>query len=129
AAGAACPRPWVWLGLSPPFLGARRGARGCFSVAGPSPPLRRNPRTEPIVPRDLRPERDRLVKLVEATGAKIGRLGAFGAWGDAAGAVRAVRDLRALMLLAGALDPTYDLEGPPPAPLPTARRVRMEPGR
>ncbi|HKA87913.1 MAG TPA: hypothetical protein VKE22_09620 [Haliangiales bacterium] len=120
--------PQVEMELSPTFLVRKRGDRRVFIVDDASPPLRRNPRTEPIVPRDLRPERDRLVKLVEATGAKIGRLGAFGAWGDAAVVVRAVRDLRALMLLAWALDPTYDLEGRRRASQLTKREFEMKLG-
>jgi hypothetical protein len=103
--------PQVEMELSPTFLVRKRGDRRVFIVDDAAAPLRKSPRTEPIVAHDLRPERDRLIKLVQLTGAKIGRLGAFGAWGDAVVVVRAVRDLRALMLLGWALDPTFDLEG------------------
>jgi hypothetical protein len=103
--------PQVEMELSPTFLVRKRGDRRVFIVDDASPPLRKSPRTEPIVQRDLRPERARLVKLMELTGAKIGRLGAFGAWGDAVIVVRTARDLRGLMLLGWALDPTFDLEG------------------
>ncbi len=118
--------PQVEMELSPTFLVRKRGDRRVFIVDDASPPLRKSPRTEPIVARDLRPERDRLVKLVELTGAKVGRLGAFGAWGDAVVVVRALRDLRALMLLAWALDPTYDLEGRRRASQLTKREFEMK---
>ena len=103
--------PQVETELSPTFLVRKRGDRRIFIVDDASPPLRKSPRTEPIVARDLRPERDRLAKLVELTGAKIGRLGAFGAWGDAVVVTRSARDLRGIMLLGWALDPTTDLDG------------------
>jgi len=103
--------PRVEAELSPTFLIRKRGDRRIFIVDDASPPLRKSPRTEPVVARDLSAERDRLVKLVELTGAKIGRLGAFGAWGDAVVVTRSARELRGLMLLGWALDPTIDLDG------------------
>src|SRR5262244_2333910 len=98
--------PQVEMELSPTFLVRKRGDRRVFIVDDASPPLRRNPRTDLVAARDLRPERDRLVRLCELTGAKIGRLSAFGTWGNAVVVVRSVRDLRGLALLSWALDPT-----------------------
>jgi hypothetical protein len=103
--------PQIEAEVSPTFLLRRRGERRVFIVDEASGPLRQSPRTQPIVARDLRPERDRLAAVVEKTGARLGRLGAFGAWGDAVIVARSARDLRAVMLLSWALDPRVDLEG------------------
>jgi hypothetical protein len=101
--------PQIEAEISPTFLLRRRGDRRILVVA--EGPLRENPRSQPIVAKDLRPEKARLVKLVEATGARIGRLGAFGAWGDGVIVCRSARDLRAVLLLAWGLDPFIDLDG------------------
>ena len=101
--------PQIEAEISPTFLIRRRGERRIFIVD--EKPLRESPRSQPIVARDLRPERERLARTVEKTGARLGRLGAFGAWGDAVVVARSPRDLRAVMLLSWALDPTVDLEG------------------
>src|SRR5688500_7811893 len=101
--------PQIEAEISPTFLIRRRGERRGFIVD--ENPLRESPRSQPIVARDLRPERERLARTVEKTGARLGRLGAFGAWGDAAIVARSPRDLRALALLSWALDPTVDMDG------------------
>jgi len=101
--------PQIEQEISPTFLLRKRGDRRLLVVD--DGPLRQNPRTQAIVARDLRPERDRLAKLVETTGARIGRMNAFGTWGDAVVVCRSARDLRAVMLLGWALDPVMDLEG------------------
>jgi hypothetical protein len=98
-------------GESPTFLLRKRGDRRLLVVDEATAPMRQNPRTQPIVPRDLRPEKDRLAKLVDKMGARLGRMGAFGSWGDAAVVARSGRDLRAVALLSWALDPVTDLEG------------------
>ena len=103
--------PEYELEVSPTVPLRRRGERRLLVVDSAVAPLRKNPQTDPIVARDLRPERDRLIKLVEATGARLGRMYAFGTWGDAVVVTRSARDLRGLMLLSWALDPTTDLEG------------------
>jgi hypothetical protein len=101
--------PQIEAEISPTFLLRRRGERRIFIVD--EQPLRQSPRSQPIVARDLRPERERLARTVEKTGARLGRLGAFGAWGDAVVVARSPRDLRAVALLSWALDPTVDLDG------------------
>jgi hypothetical protein len=95
--------------ISPTFLLRKRGDRRLLVVA--EGPLRENPRTQAIVAKDLRPEKERLVNLVDKMGARIGRMGAFGTWGDAVIVCRSPRDLRAVLLLGWALDPVTDLEG------------------
>jgi hypothetical protein len=102
--------PQIETEVSPTFLLRGRGDRRVFIVDETTAPLRPN-RQQPIVARDLRPERDRLVAVVEKTGARLGRLGTFGTWGDAVVVTRSARDLRALALLSWALDPSIDLEG------------------
>lgn len=101
--------PQIEAEISPTFLIRRRGDRRILVVA--EGPLRQNPRTQPVIAKDLRPEKDRLVKLMQATGARIGRMGAFGAWGDAVIVCRTARELRSILLLAWGLDPFVDLDG------------------
>jgi hypothetical protein len=101
--------PQIEAEISPTFLLRRRGDRRILVVA--EGPLRENPRSQPVVAKDLRPEKARLVELVQATGARIGRLGAFGAWGDGVIVCRSARELRAVLLLSWGLDPFIDLDG------------------
>lgn len=103
--------PQYEMEVSPTVPLRRRGERRILIVDEAATPMRKSPRTEPIVPRDLRPEKERLVALVEKTGARLGRLGAFGAWGDAVIVTRSPRDLRAILLLGWALDPQTDVDG------------------
>jgi hypothetical protein len=74
-------------------------------------PMRKNPRREPIITRDLRPEKKRAIDLVVNLGARFARVQALGAFGDAVVVVRSARDLRGLMLLGWALDPMTDVDG------------------
>jgi hypothetical protein len=97
--------------FSPTIIVRRRGERRLLFIDEQAQPMRKNPRSEPIVAKDLRAEKKRLVELVEKTGARLGRLQAFGSWGDACIVVRSARDLRALMLLGWALDPVTDVDG------------------
>lgn len=97
--------------ISPTVPLRRRGERRILIIDEAGGSLRKSPRSEPIVAKDLRPERDRLVALVDLLGARLGRLNAFGSWGDAAVVTRSVRDLRAVMLLGWVLDPQTDLDG------------------
>jgi hypothetical protein len=101
--------PQYEMEVSPTVPLRRRGERRLLIVSDEA--MRKDPRREPIIPRDLRPEKDRLVALVEKTGARFGRMQAFGSWGDAAVVVRSLRDLRGLALLPWALDPTIDVDG------------------
>jgi hypothetical protein len=97
--------------ISPTIMLRRRGERRLIIVDEQAQPMRKNPRTEPIIAKDLRPERDRLAAIVEKTGARLGRLGSFGSWGEAAIVVRQPVDLRAILLLGWALDPATDVDG------------------
>ncbi len=97
--------------VSPTLMLRRRNDRRLLVVNESATPMRPNPRSEPIVPKDLRPERERLVRIMTDTGARVGRLQAFGSWGDAVVAVRQPVDLRAVMLLTWALDPNTDVSG------------------
>lgn len=101
--------PQLEAEISPTFLIRKRGDRRLLIVG--EGPLRENPRTQAIVAKDLRPEKERLVNVIDKMGARIGRMGAFGTWGDAVIVTRSVRDLRAVLLLGWALDPVTDLEG------------------
>ena len=103
--------PEYEMQVSPTVPLRRRGERRLLIVDETVAPLREDPQADPMVPYDLRPERDRLVALVEKTGARLGRLQAFGTWGDAVTVVRTLRDLRGLALLPWALDPRIDLDG------------------
>jgi hypothetical protein len=103
--------PQLEAEISPTFLLRKRGDRRIYVVDESSAPMRQNPRAQPIVPRDLRAEKDRLVRLVGKMGARLGRMNAFGTWGDAVVVARSARDLRAVALLGWALDPVVDLEG------------------
>jgi hypothetical protein len=103
--------PQIEQELSPTVMLRKRGERRLLVVDEKAGPLRKNPRQEPIITRDLRPEKDRLVKLVEKLGCRLGRLGALGAWGDAVWVTRSARDLRALALLSWVLDPQTDIDG------------------
>lgn len=103
--------PQLEAEISPSFLLRRRGERRILVVDEAGGPLRQDPRTQAVVARDLRAEKDRLANLIAKSGARIGRMGAFGTWGEAAVVARTGRDLRAVLLLGWALDPTLDLDG------------------
>jgi hypothetical protein len=103
--------PQIEMEISPTFMLRRQGERRLYLVDESNAPMRKNPRTDPIVPRDLRPEKERLINLVEKTGARFGRMGAFGTWGDAVWVTRSARDLRALALISWAIDPQTDDSG------------------
>ncbi len=102
--------PQIETEVSPTFILRKRGDRRVFIVDESVAPLRQS-RTQPIVAKDLRAEKDRLAAVVEKTGARLGRMGTFGTWGDAVIVTRSARDLRAVMLLSWALDPSMDLDG------------------
>jgi hypothetical protein len=103
--------PQIEQELSPTVMLRRRGERRLFIVDDKSGPMRKNPRAEPVVTRDLRGEQARLIAVVDKLGARLGRLGALGAWGDAVWVTRTPRDLRALALLSWVLDPQTDIDG------------------
>jgi hypothetical protein len=103
--------PQLEAEIAPTFILRKRGDRRVYVVDDATAPLRENPRTQYIVARDLRPEKDRLVKLVDKLGGRLGRMSAFGTWGDAVVVARTARDLRAVSLLGWALDPVVDADG------------------
>lgn len=103
--------PQIELEISPTVPLRRRGERRLLIVDETVAPLRKDPRRDPIVARDLRAELERLVALVEKTGARFGRMYAFGTWAEAAVVTRSLRDMRGIFLIGWALDPTMDLEG------------------
>jgi hypothetical protein len=74
-------------------------------------PMRKDPRRDAVFPVDMRPERERLLKLVATSDVRLGRLMALGTWGEAVIAARSARDLRAIALLPWVLDPTVDVDG------------------
>src|SRR5687768_4987195 len=88
--------PGYEVQVSPSAPLRKRGERRLLVVDESVAPLRRDPQRDPIVPRDLRPERERLVALVTATGARFGRMNAFGSPGDAVIVARSARDVRGL---------------------------------
>lgn len=103
------PRFEMELSPSRPF---RRSGERRLMVIDPSvAPMRQDPRADPIVPIDLRPEKERLIAACEALPVRLGRLSALGSWGDAVLVARSAKDLRAISLLMWVLDPMVDADG------------------
>jgi hypothetical protein len=75
--------------------------------------MRADPRTDPVVPIDLRPAKEALIEMCGKLPVRLGRLFALGSWGDAVLVVRDARDLRGIALIAWALDPGIDVDGKP----------------
>jgi hypothetical protein len=103
--------PRFELELSPSLPMRRRGERRLLIIDDAAGSMRKDPRTEPIVPIDLRPEKERLLALCQAAPVRLGRLSALGSWGDAVLCARSAQDLRAVALLSWVLDPTVDVDG------------------
>ena len=59
-------------------------------------PMRKDPRTDPVIPIDLRPEKERLIQACGSVPVRVGRLNALGSWGDA---VLVARDARTATFL------------------------------
>jgi hypothetical protein len=106
--------PRFELELSPSMPFRRRGERRLMIIDDSVAPMRQDPQ-DPIVPIDLRPERDRLIAACEAAPVRLGRLSALGSWGDAIMVARSARDLRAIALLSWVFDPMVDVDGTPRA--------------
>lgn len=102
--------PRFELELSPSMPFRRRGERRLMIIDDSVAPMRKDPQ-DPLVPLDLRPERDRLIAACEAAPVRLGRLSALGSWGDAVMVARSARDLRAIALLSWVFDPMVDVDG------------------
>ena len=103
--------PRFEMELSPTRPFRRAGERRLMIIDPTVAPMRQDPYGDPVVPLDLRPEKERLVQACEALPVRLGRLSALGSWGDAVLVARSARDLRALALLSWLLDPTLDVDG------------------
>ncbi len=103
--------PRFEMELSPSMPFRRRGERRIMLIDDSVAPMRKDPRVEPIVKLDLRPEKERLFDICQALPLRVGRLSALGTWGDAVLIARSVVDLRALALLSWVLDPMVDGDG------------------
>ncbi len=105
--------PRVEMELSPSMPFRRRGERRLMVIDDSVAPMRADPRTDYLVPVDLRPAKEALIELCTKPPVRLGRLFALGSWGDAVLVARDARDLRGISLIAWALDPSVDLDGKP----------------
>jgi hypothetical protein len=103
------PRFEMELSPSRPFR--RTGERRLMIIDPSVAPMRQDPHSDPVVPLDLRLEKERLIQACEALPVRLGRLSALGSWGDAVLVARSARDLRALALMSWLLDPMVDVDG------------------
>lgn len=103
--------PRFEMELSPSMPFRRRGERRLMIIDDSVAPMREDPRHDPIVAIDLRPEKERLLAVCKVSPIRIGRINALGSWGDAVLVARSARDLRAICLLPWVLDPTVDVAG------------------
>ena len=103
--------PRFEMELSPSMPFRRRGERRLMLIDDSVAPMRPDPQATTVIPVDLRPARDELIKVCAAVPIRIGRLFALGSWGDAIWVVRSYRDLRGLCLISWALDPAMDIAG------------------
>jgi len=103
--------PRFEMELSPSMPFRRQNERRLMILDDSVAPMRKDPRTDPVVPLDLRPEKARLIAACEAVPVRLGRLSALGSWGDAVLVARDARDLRGVCLIPWALDPTVDVAG------------------
>ncbi len=103
------PRFEMELSPSRPFR--RRSERRLMIMDDSVAPMRPDPREEPIVPLDLRKEKERLISICETGAIRLGRLNALGSWGDAVLVAHSAQDLRGIALMMWVLDPTVDLRG------------------
>lgn len=103
--------PMFEMQVSPSMPFRRRGERRLLIIDASVAPMREDPRATPVVPVDLRDEKQRLIAVCEAAPIRLGRLFALGSWGDAVMVAKSARDFRGIALLAWVLDPTVDIEG------------------
>ncbi len=102
--------PRFEMEVSPSIPFRRRGERRLLIVDDRAP-LRENPETDPVVPVDLRPEKERLIAVCEVSPIRVGRISSLGSFADAVIVARSARDLRGVALLPWVLDPTIDVDG------------------
>lgn len=107
--------PRLEMELSPSMPFRRQGERRLMVIDDSVAPMRADPRTDPVVPVDLRAAKESLIGLCAALPVRVGRLFALGSWGDAVLVARSARDLRGVSLIAWALDPVLDVDGKPAA--------------
>jgi len=103
--------PRFEMELSPSMPFRRQNERRLMIIDDSVAPMRKDPRTDPVVPIDLRPEKERLIGACQAVPVRLGRISALGSWGDAVLVARDARDLRGVCLIPWALDPTVDVAG------------------
>jgi hypothetical protein len=103
--------PRFEMEISPSVPFRRRGERRLMIVDDSVAPMREDPRADPLVPLDLRPQKVKLLTVCKTGTVRLGRIFALGSWGDAVLVAETAQDLRAIALLAWALDPTIDVDG------------------
>ena len=103
--------PRFEMELSPSMPFRRQNERRLMIIDDSVAPMRKDPRTDAVVPIDLLPEKARLIAACQAVPVRLGRLSALGSWGDAVLVARDARDLRGVCLIPWALDPTVDVAG------------------
>jgi len=105
------PRFEMELSPSRPFR--RRGERRLMIIDDSVAPMRESPQTDPVIPLDLRPAKERLIAICDALSdsVRMGRLFALGSWGEAVMVARSAVDFRAWALQMWALDPMTDIRG------------------
>ncbi len=103
--------PRFEMEVSPSIPFRRRGERRLMIIDDSVAPMRADPRTDPLVPIDLRPEKERLLAMCRIAPIRLGRIFALGSMADAVLVTKTARDLRAICLLPWALDPTIDVDG------------------
>jgi hypothetical protein len=105
--------PRLEMELSPSMPFRRRGERRLMIIDDSQGQLRADPRTDPVIPIDLRGHKEALIAMCGKLPVRLGRLFALGSWGDAVLVARNARDLRGIALIAWALDPGIDVDGKP----------------
>ncbi len=103
--------PRFEMEVSPSIPFRRRGERRLMIIDDSVAPMRADPRTDPLIPIDLRPEKERLLEMCRTAPIRMGRIFALGSMADAVLVAKDARDLRAICLLPWALDPTIDVNG------------------
>jgi hypothetical protein len=103
--------PRAEMELSPSMPFRRRGERRLLMIDDSMAPMRKDPNEDPVIPIDLRPYKEALIKMAQALPVRLGRLFSLGTWGDAVLVARNARDLRGIALLPWALDPQVDIDG------------------
>src|SRR5690606_19737759 len=74
--------PRFELELSPSMPFRRQGERRLMIIDASVAPMRKDPRADPVVPIDLRTEKERLIRVCQSAPVRLGRINALGSWGD-----------------------------------------------